>query len=66
MSYIGWGLFITLALFVLGFVKEQNAGFGGAFGYPVKGANWMIIIIVIILMWCFIVAKLSGISICFK
>lgn len=58
---IGWGLFITLLVLVLGFFGEMNSGLGNAFGYPSKRVNWRNIFWMLQIGWALLVAFKFGI-----
>jgi hypothetical protein len=57
---IGWGLFITLLLLVMGFWSGLFAEWGNAWGYPEKAPNWVIIWGIIIVMWIMIIFNKLG------
>jgi len=48
---IGWALFMTLLILVLGVGEDAQSGFGNSFGYPSKGTNWSLTWFIITTGW---------------
>lgn len=58
---IGWMLFLTLLIIVVGAMQDMQSGFGRAFGWPAPMFPWEIVIPTIVLFWAIYLSNRFGV-----
>ena len=52
---IGWWLFFTVVVLIVGYLEESEAALSNIFGWPCPRPNWTVVWTLLIVLWILIV-----------